>query len=543
MKTDRRKFLGNIGLGAVSASFLGSKINTTKDDSIVHGDRISIMKPYGPGTVIPGVGKGGNPRDIKVNVKLIYYALIHQGIWEGPCRYRGGGVGPEKEMEGNRSRFKELVPEFKKNLSSDANMLEPVYYEFPEFHDITRHDLLELEGDKEDVDLYVVTGTNLAQYLASIIGDIYKKPVAHWRDTAAYLRSRGLEGYVAGDYGGMDKLIALLRARKAFQQTNILLITDLGIPGYPQTSAVRDFEDLNKRFGMGTTIIGFQELANERERIMNNHNSMTQVEKLTDKLINNARNVHIGKKEFIGDVLVYQSVKNLMKKNNCNAFSLECFEWCGSRQPDMWKAVPCLTHSLLRDEGYPSACEGDISALLALDVFMGLSKTSAFMGNMNYTAKNRKREWVTEQWVNGVDTEGEKLWVGHNVPALKMLGFEKPDLPYEIRNFIMANDDSLGWGGTIKVDFTKIKEKTVTIGRFDPLATKMLVTKGEVVGMRGFDNPGCCTGAIINVPDPKGYEKKSSDYGHHFALTYGDYTQELIDLADMLKIKIELHNI
>jgi len=276
---------------------------------------------------------------------------------------------------------------------------------------------------------------------------------------------------------------------------------------------------------------------------MKSGNSMEEVENFTDKLIRNAQGVRIGRKQLKGDVLFYYTIKNLMKKYNCNAMSIESFEFCASKLSDKWKVVPCLTHSLLRDEGYPSACEGDLCALLALDVLMALTKKSSFMGNMNVTGKNRKRDWVTEQWVKGADTKGDKLWVGHNVPTLKMLGFDKPDLPYQLRNFINSKPSVPGWGTSFKIDFTKIKEKTVTIARFDPLATKMLVTKGEIIGMRGFDNTGCTSGAIMNVQDPRGYQIKSSNYGHHFAMTYGDCTQELIHLADMLKIELELHNV
>jgi len=213
----RRGFLGCIGVGT-SGTLLGTMMprrETVRNTKIL---RLSESE------------EKINPRDIKINVKPVFYSLIHSGIWEGPCRYRGGGVGPEKERIQNRARFDNYVKGFKSNLSQDAKMLEPVYYEFPEFVKIRRNDLKELEVDKEEVDLYVVTGTNLSQYIATIIGDIYKKPVAHGYDVAAYLGSKGLEGYVAGEMGGLDNLISILRARKAFQQTNMLIISDFGIP-------------------------------------------------------------------------------------------------------------------------------------------------------------------------------------------------------------------------------------------------------------------------------------------------------------------------
>ncbi len=483
-----------------------------------------------------------NPRDVKLNVKIVFYSLVHSGIWEGPCRYDGGGVGPEKERQRNRQSFEGELKRLKEIFSKeDVNILEPVYLEFPEFVSITQKDLVKLEADKGDVDLYVVIGTNLNQYLGCRIGEIYKKPVLSGSEVSAYLRSKGLEGYAGTDCGGPNKLISLLRVRKTFQQTNMLLITDFGIPGYPAASSVWDFKMLKDRFGIDVTVVGFKELSDERDRILSKKDSMAEVKGLTDRLIKNAQKVHMGKEEVLGDVLFYYSIKSLMKKYHCNGFSIECFEFCGARLPDKWKVTPCLPHSLLRDEGYPSSCEGDISALLTLNIFMALSKSSSYMGNILVTRKNDKRSWESEKWEKGVNTGGDKLAVQHNVPGLKMLGFDKPDLPYELRNHINAKPSIPGWGTSFKIDFTKIKEKTVTIARLDPLVSKMLVTKGEVVGVRGFDSTGCSSAAIINAVDPKGFYIKTSDYGHHFTMTYGDHTQDLVHLAKILNIKIELH--
>jgi hypothetical protein len=174
---------------------------------------------------------------------------------------------------------------------------------------------------------------------------------------------------------------------------------------------------------------------------------------------------------------------------------------------------------------------------------MAVAKRSSYIGNCNATAKGRKRDWDTEWWVDGADRQGEKLWVGHNVPGRKMLGFGGPELPYEIRDFIAPKENVPGWGGSLKIDLTQIREKTVTIGRFNPLATRVLVTKGEVIGMRGFDTRGCSFGAIVNVADPTGFTRKCSNYGTHFALVYGDWTRELRHVAEMLKIDIEFHNV
>jgi len=268
---------------------------------------------------------------------------------------------------------------------------------------------------------------------------------------------------------------------------------------------------------------------------------MAEVDSLTEKLVRNARAIHMDKKMFSQNVLFYHTVKALMKKHNSNAYSIDSQEFCATRLPEAWKITPCLTFSLLNGEGYPTACEGEIGCLLAMSLFTAISKKSAYMGNFN---PYRDSFWDPEKylWVKGADKEKLNFSFGHNVPGLKMLGFDKPDLPYEIRNFIPAKPGIPGWGSSLKIDFTRIEEKTVTIGRFNPLTTKLLVIKGEVIGMRGFDMERCSTEVLLHIKDPEGCHLKTAYYGHHFVLVYGDYVKELVHLADMLKIEVELHD-
>ena len=99
METDRRKFLGSFSLG--TAALFGSNLSITGNDSIIQHPGKSIFSSGKPGTFIPG-SEGINPRDVKINVKVVYYAMIHPGIWHGPCRYstdksrRGKEGGKEK---------------------------------------------------------------------------------------------------------------------------------------------------------------------------------------------------------------------------------------------------------------------------------------------------------------------------------------------------------------------------------------------------------------------------------------------------------------
>jgi hypothetical protein len=539
MKTKRREFLGSFGLG-LSSMFLSNKL--IKIGSLEGADYENNL---------PGIEGGGNPRDVRLNVKLLYYAMIHSTIWEGPCRYSEMSLGPEKERIAARSSFDAAAKQFGSNLGPDVKILEPAYFEFHENAKIERSDLLKLEADKNEVDLYVLRGYNLGShqevYFASLLAEIYKKPIlpgAHYgRTTSAYLNSIGAEGYAAYVYGGEAQLISLLRARKAFQKSNMMLITDLGGaikgPGYMRGS-IRDFDDLKNKFGIGTTIIRFKELSDERDRIINDKVRMAEVEAITNKITKNAQAIHMDKKMFRENILFYYTVKSLMKKHHCNGYSVDCIEFCSTRLPQDWKITPCVSFSLLNSEGYPTTCEGEIGCLLAMNLFSAIAKKSSYMGNLNTYS-----DWTYDPkqylWVKGAEKDKVNFSFGHNVPGFKMTGFDKPDLPYEIRNFIPAKPDIPGWGASFKIDFTKIDEKTVTLGRFNPLTTKLLITKAEVIGMRGFSLERCSTEVLLHVKDPEQYHIKTANYGHHFVMVYGDYVKELTHLADMLKFEIELH--
>jgi hypothetical protein len=64
----------------------------------------------------------------------------------------------------------------------------------------------------------------------------YKKPVVMQErsfvtaDGVAALKIKGLEGYVFDDFQELNHLVSLLKTRKVLQQTNMLIVTDRGLP-------------------------------------------------------------------------------------------------------------------------------------------------------------------------------------------------------------------------------------------------------------------------------------------------------------------------
>lgn len=495
----RRDFLKTTGFGVTSIAILG-KMNASH---------------LFAGTGIDYLEDNHRPIDVKTNIKPICANRIHKSAYEGPCRF-GNLISLTTEAERNNANINcdLFVESIQKKLTKEGVMLKPVSVEYPEGDIITQKDWRKLDADVSDVDLFLIT------YRVPGI-ERYKKPVAMMSsgitnvDIAASFRNKGLEGYAPYDWDELNRLIALLQVRKAVEQTKLLSITDRpDFSPYGVYSAC-NLEDMKNELGVDYHVVSYKEFFSEIDRIAQSKYEKKKIEEITDNLINNAQKVHMQREYIISDVTFYFATRSLMKRYGCNAFSIRCFELCGSKRPAKAKFVPCLTHSLLKDRGYPSACEGDINVLLAMMLEMYISKKSSYIGNPYF---NKEKDTVN---------------LYHDVPGLKMKGFNEPDLPYEIRNFTFG-----GWGSTVRYDFSLDKGQEVTLGRFDPTATKLLITKGTITEGFGVNVVGCSLGLIIKIPNAIEFFHKQAETGHHLAMVYGDIKQELKELADIMDFQI-----
>ncbi|MCD6290638.1 MAG: hypothetical protein J7M34_09060 [Anaerolineae bacterium] len=446
--------------------------------------------------------------DIKVGVKPVFGQIIHSAAWEGPCRTgMMEELTPEAERTNAQAAFQKFQKELEANLSPEAELLEPVYIEYDESFTVKDSEFAKLEPDLHAVDLFLIS------YRVPGI-ERYGKPIAMMGcgvtnvDIAAYLRSQGLEGYAPIDYGELNELISLMRVRKAIRQTRILSITEGELRPAGVVSSIWNVEDLKARFGTERKRVSSAKFFRALEEV-----STREAEALAERIIGNAQRVKLAKEYVVNDVKFYLATKRLMEQYDCNAHTTPCFEICGTRLPERFKVVPCLTHTLLKDEGYPSACEGDLSALMAMAVLMYTAGKSAFMGNPMMRDENT-------------------IEVTHSVPGLKMNGFDKPDLPYELWHFTAG-----GWGTKVQIDLAANEEKAVTLARFNPSATKLLVVSGTVVDCR-FNEQGCSPTVAIAVENARDVIHLQADFGHHMAMVYGDYVEMIKKLSTIMDFEV-----
>jgi hypothetical protein len=454
--------------------------------------------------------------------------IIHTGVWEGPCRFNV--QSPSEEMAAAQKSFKEWAADIKTNGlgldAEDVTILEPVHITFSEDFVLKPQELYKLKKDSLEIDVFFIAphGSSIASF---DIGKEFHKPIilrglnCRTVDICAYSRSNGIEVFVPHNTKELCKLISLLCARKAFVQTRVLMPTDRGLPAVASLTGINEPEKLRERFGIEVIRISYRELADEMERVMDSAPETDTARQLAQQLIEGANKTYLEDKYVVRSMKFYSTVRNLMRRHHCNAFTIECFEFCSSRLPDKWDITPCVIHTLLKDQDIASACEADLGALLSMRLLMSVAKKSSHLGNMFLREPNI-------------------LVINHSAPGIKMNGFSEPGLPYQLSRFVHS-----GWGTKAVVDFMNNPEKRVTVARMNPTATKVLLLKGRLVGSSGWgeDMLGCSVEAHVKPVDSGDaavFVRKQKDYGNHLIWTYGDYADDMVQLCNIIGLEAEV---
>ena len=465
------------------------------------------------------------PIDIKLNIKPLFGARVHDSAYGGPCRWEAmERINPEAEMKQFNSSSSSFFKTVKENIGTYANILEPLpvvlYRDFRlnEKGDIIDEVVWEkINKELPEIDLFVTNYRiqGLEKYkkstaqVGNFSGDL---------DWISSLRNNGVEAFAPYDWDEMRQLIKLLQVRKAIQSTKILVVTDR--PGKPPVCVLTaaDLDALKDMYGIDHQYISYKEFFNEMDAISLNSESRKEAASIQNKLISKSGGVFMDKEKILNDVNFFLTAKSLIKRYNCNAFSMECFELCGSHIASDRKITPCLSNVLLRDEGYGSCCEGDINALFTAITFMYLTKKSVYMGNTTYMAGENK------------------LRITHDAAGLKMKGYENPELPYEIQQF--TDKSTGGFGTTLRYDFSRDKGQEVTISRSNPIRRKIMLAKGKITEGIGFRQIGCTLGLFIDVPKVKELYHKGADIGNHLVVVYGDHIQDMRELASIMNYEV-----
>jgi hypothetical protein len=459
------------------------------------------------------------PIDTKLNIKPLYGVRIPDELHEGPCRPNDpASWDKSEEKKKARQAYQRWEKELRDAITDNVNILDPIYVEYAGDHRIDQQTWKEITARDKETDLYV-----LSHYRIPGLGYHTEKPIAvvgnacATLDVPARLKAQGETAYGVLNYDHLNRLIACLKVKKALYRTKLMVVSN-GNWDY-EYNVVRSnipTNMLKEKFDIDSHFLSIREMMDEYEKVKQDKAFLRESERITQHLVQHAEKNTMKSKDIQLSVLYYLTVKKLMDRHGCNAFTATCQEFCVSKLPMKYKVTPCLTHSLLKDEGLISVCEGDTNVFLSMALQMYLANRSAYMGNT---------------LIHNLDQN--LLAIHHDVPGRKMYGLDKPEMPYRIVGFTERN-----WGATIRYDFSRDKGKAVTFCRLTPEADKILMVKGEMRDVEGLNRWGCSLRAIVKVSDAMKYFREAQDTGHHFSMVYGDFIPEMKMLADILKLEM-----
>ena len=444
-------------------------------------------------------------------VRPIVGCLIHSHFWEGPCRAGyAKDMTPEAEDKAATAAFLTAQEELKK-ATPEIEMLPAIDARYDEKFVVSNDIYAQIEEDIDKVDFFLCMNWRIPKL------ERYRKTVVIMQngnegiDFAAYCRSIGVEAYVCMDIQDLNETAHALWVRKVVANTRALVLTHGSMPTFGLQSVIRDPELIRQRYGMEIVKMPFRDIFKYMDEVTDE-----EALPIAERIFAGAMETKVRKEWFVNDIKYYLAAKKMMDAYDCNAFSTACHELCTSEIPQNRKFTPCVCHSLLKDEGYPSGCEEDLNALLAMTIMQAAAMRPAFMGNPN------------------METD-DLLRIHHAVPALCMNGYGSRPLKYKLWAFT-----GQGFGGKLQVDFVENESKHITLGRFNPMADTISIKRGEVLRSE-FDEVYCSPYYYIKMDDARGFMHQLAGFGHHQVLIFGDYTKMIHQISEVMGFKVMEH--
>jgi len=474
--------------------------------------------------------------NVKLNIRPVIASVIHTGAWEGPCRTgTPKELDPKYEVMEAENYAKTLFAKLKKEVKGHVHVMDPICVEYDESFFVLEKEFKKLKEDLDEVDLFVLTyRVPGIEKLNKPVCMINKAPTPI--DLVAFLRDEGHEAYMAHDLPEFSELCHYLWVKKAVRNTKLMMfVSPYQYPVSVNTSNYHTY-GLFSRYGMDNVRLSFPHIF----KVMQEEIKEDKVlDELAKKISKGAAKNHTKLEWLKSDIKFYLAVKKLMDKYECNAFTAPCKEMCASRFPARMKCTPCLCHTLLKDQGIPTACEEDLNVLMATMVLMYLTEKSVYMGNPQLLLKGESltKNMKMKTIVFGQDKYNEELLeIRHSVPGMKMNGFSKDNTPYELWTFTHE-----GWGTKVQVNMGKLSTKDVTIGRFNRKGDKMIVAHG-VIKACAYKEDECSPAIYIKLDgDPREYRHALADgiYGHHQAVVFGNYVKQVKKLGKVMGFEVE----
>ena len=399
--------------------------------------------------------------------------------------------------------MEEKLKQLKKNLKSDVHILKPAIIN--EEKDIS---LLEKRQDKAEAILLYKPRLGLGDCIIKI--SEFNLPTIIFNDEGLICNPLDALEYiypkenvwVAIDYQDLNNYLTALSTKKKLSQTKILILN----ADYPHWERflcrIRGGrEAIKNKLGIDLEYVKSDDVIKRWKNV-----DEKTASQLAKKWIKEAENI-VGaeEKDAISVARLYIVMKGLLEEKNAQALTMA--------YGDNPLPVPCVAYTNLRDEGIPAACEADINSLLSMTIMHYIADKPSFMGNIF------------------IDPADENVIISHCVCPRRMLGYNTKPAPYMLRPYHTEK-----FTGSLTA-FVKMKKgQEITLWRLSGDLKNMLITKGIVVDSTEYKGGGayCRVKTKVKINDPRELVHKAS--GNHHVVVYGDYTDQLRKLNEILGI-------
>lgn len=500
--------------------------------------------------------------DVKLNVKPVFFGLVHQYYYEGPCRFaKGDALCSDYELIMAQELKKNFFADVEKNLPAEAvEILEPVYIECNDDWRIPEAAFDLITTDAKPIDLFVVSGGIARSGLVIELAQRTKIPIIQDPLTCcdltavtAAVKNRKLECYPHLTWEEIAQRVRALRVRKALKAANILCATRFD--SNVSKSGNDTFLSLDlatEKFGTTFRYVNIHEMIDYMQPMPEGGNYTTpgrlntpniteeeikKAEELADEICGCAKEVCIDRDMMVKSCIAFIEVQKLLDFHDCCGFTAPCPDLCSTRRMNERQFTFCMTHSLNNEMGIPSACEYDVDGVLTMLILSTLSGKAPYMGNTNPlvyqdgTIRPMRRFHIED--LAGVEDLTNLYHTAHSTPNRKLRGIAGELSEYSVRHF--AYDQ--GFGAVFRYNFAKDAGQQITMCRISPDCTKLFIGSGEIVGGGDYDIDNCNGYVVFRVKDQAEFFEAQCYFGNHLPLVYGDYVKELKMVAEVLGLE------
>lgn len=244
-----------------------------------------------------------------------------------------------------------------------------------------------------------------------------------------------------------------------------------------------DYKELNEKLGVELVDISYDEFRKEIDSAKEIVDPVVFAPYLNEK---------VSKETLEGALKIYSALRSIIIKHKLNGLTVRCFDLLGT-----YHNTSCLALAMLNKDGYTATCEGDVPAMITMELIRNVFHTSSFQVNPSY-----------------INVKERYAYFAHCTLPLDMCLSYKFDTHFE---------SGIGLGIAGRLNIGKI-----TLVKVNKDFSKIQVLEGKITANLGR-NDLCRTQVRVQFDDDIS-SLLSDPLGNHLILTYGAHKKEILDL-------------